>query len=91
MYYYDEKESFSEVKEKFKKVCRELSYNALRETAAENVSLTSPVYAACQEEMDRRTELELRKIMRNEVKPYLKKRKRQIRRNKYLKIKELYA
>ena len=89
MYYYDKEESFAEVKEKFGKVCRELSYNALRETAAENISLTSPVYAACQEEMNRRTDLEYRKMMREELHHLTNKTKRKNRRIKHLQIKEL--
>jgi hypothetical protein len=91
MFYYDDDESFESVRIKWAKICRELSHGALLETAKENLSMCSPVYIACQDEMNRRNKLSLEKSMRDEVRPFLKRRKRQIRRNRALKIKELHA
>ena len=91
MFYQEDDESFEEVRVKWAKICREFSDAALRETAKENISFSSPVYIACQDEMNRRNKLAMEKSMRDEVRPYLNKRKRQIRRNRSLKNKELHA
>ena len=88
-YYRDKDVSFSEVKGRWDKVCREFSDSALLETAKENIGMCSPVYIACQDEMNRRQELGYRKLMRDEVRPFLKKRKREIRRKFSLQNKHL--
>ena len=88
-YYRDGDVSFSEVKDRWDKVCREFSDSALLETAKENIGMCSPVYIACQDEMNRRQELGYRKLMRDEVRPFLKKRKREIRRKFSLQNKHL--
>ena len=88
-YYRDRDVSFSEVKAKWDKVCREFSDGALLETAKENIDMGSPVYLACQDEMNRRQELGYRKLMRDEVRPFIKKRKRELRRKFSLQNKHL--
>ena len=88
-YYMDEDVSFSEVKARWDKVCREFSDGALLETAKENIDMCSPVYIACQDEMNRRQELGYRKLMRDEVRPFIKKRKRELRRKFSLQNKHL--
>ena len=90
-YYDDENESFEAVRQKWAKICREFSHGALLETAKENLSMWSPVYIACQEEMNRRNKLAMEKSMRDEVRPFLKRRKRELRRNRALKNKGLHA
>ena len=58
VYYYTEDDiSFSEVKARWDVVCRELSLESLIETAKENIDMGSPVYIACQEEINRRANL----------------------------------
>ena len=92
MFYYEQDdESFESVRQKWAKICREFSNGALLETAKENMSMCSPVYIACQDEMNRRNKLAMEKSMRDEVRPFLKRRKREIRRKRALKNKELYA
>ena len=88
-YYRDGDISFSEVKAKGDKVCRECSDGALLETAKENIDMGSPIYIACQNEMNRRQELGYRKLMRDEVRPFIRKRKREIRRKFSLQNKHL--
>ena len=85
MFYYDDDNlSFEHVRIKWSKVCREFSDAALRETASENRSMSSPVFVACVDELNRRNELNHRKMMRAEVRPFLDRRKREIRRKNAL-------
>ena len=88
-FYEDEEESYESVRTKWAKICREFSYGALLETAKENLQMSSPVYAACQDEMNRRNRLHYEKYQRAQVRPYLQKRKRENRRKEALKNKEL--
>jgi len=81
MFYYDDNNlSFDHVRIKWSKICREFSDAALRETASENLSMSSPVYIACVDELNRRNELMHRKSMRDEVRPFMDRRKRESRR-----------
>ena len=92
MFYFnewDEDESFESVRTQWKKICRELSFGALLETARENLSMNSPVYVACQDEMNRRNRLSYEKYQREEVRPHLQRRKREYRRKMALKNKVL--
>ena len=88
-YYTDSDTSFSEVKSKWDRVCRELSFGALIETAKENIDMCSPVYIACQDEMNRRVKLNQEKLMRDETRPFLRERKRRDRVKRALKNKGL--
>ena len=90
-YYTDQDMSFIEVRDRWSKICQEFSDGALLETARENLDMCSPVYIACQDEMNRRNKLSMEKSMRDEVRPFLKRRKRELRRKRALKNKELYA
>ena len=88
-FYRDKDVSFSEVKARWDKVCREFSDGALLETAKENIDMGSPVYLACQDEMNRRQELGYRKLMRDEVRPFIRKRKAEMRQKFSLQNKHL--
>ena len=88
-YYSDEDDSFEEVRAKWAKICRELSFGALIETAIETLHMGSPVYVACQDEMNRRNRLSYEKYQREEVRPHLQRRKRENRRKMALKNKGL--
>jgi len=78
MFYYDD-DNFDCVRIKWSKISREFSTAALRETASENLSMSSPVYVACVDELNRRNDLIHRKSMRDEVRPFMDRRKRESR------------
>ena len=92
MFYFnewEEDESFESVRTQWQKICRELSFGALLETARENLNINCPVYVACQDEMNRRNRLSYEKYQREEVRPHLQRRKRENRRKMALKNKVL--